>query len=122
MAAAAQCVLVVDEEELVRWSLSQRLGEGGYRVLEASTARAALPLAGDADIVLLEQQLPDADGRDLAVELRGERPRRPLIVMTACCGAEMRRFARDGVVDAVVEKPFALDDILRLIRSCLSAA
>jgi DNA-binding response OmpR family regulator len=122
MDGAAQSVLIVDDEELVRWSLGQRLGEHGYRVLQASTARGALPLAGDADVVLLEQQLPDGDGRELAVELRGLRPRRPLILMTAYCGPETRRLARRGVVDAVVEKPFLLDDILRLIRSSLDAA
>jgi DNA-binding NtrC family response regulator len=118
---ATQNVLVVDDEELVRWALGQRLVERGYRVLQASSARGALALATDADVVLLEQRLPDSDGRELALQLRSERPGRPLIVMTADPSPEMERLARTGTVDAVVEKPFALEDMLQLVQDCLAA-
>jgi DNA-binding response OmpR family regulator len=98
--------------------LGQRLLERGYRVLQASSARSALALAADADVVLLEQKLPDGDGRELALQLRSERPERPLIVMTAYSSPEMQALARTGTVDAVVEKPFALEDMLQLVHSC----
>ena len=55
MSESKHCILVVDSEALVRWSLHQRLSERGYRVLQASTARAALQLAGQADLVLMER-------------------------------------------------------------------
>ena len=35
-------ILVVDDEALIRWSLSERLKSDGYEVLEAETGRAAL--------------------------------------------------------------------------------
>jgi DNA-binding response OmpR family regulator len=115
-------VLVVDDEELVRWALGQRLVERGYRVLQASSARSAVALSMDADLVLLEETLPDSDGRQLALQLRSERPERPIIVMTAYTSPELEKLVRSGTVDAVVEKPFALEDMLQLIRAFLHAA
>jgi CheY-like chemotaxis protein len=114
MSESKRSILVVDSEELVRWSLRQRLGERGYRVLQAPTARAALQLADQADLVLMELQLPDGDGRDLARRLRRSRPQRGLVLMTADSGPDVERLAREGVVDAVIEKPFGLDEVQAL--------
>jgi DNA-binding response OmpR family regulator len=116
MSESSRCILVVDSEALVRWSLRQRLAERGYRVLQASNARAALELADQADLVLLEPHLPEGDGRDLARSLRRSRPQRGLVLMTAWSGPDLERLAREGVVDAVIEKPFSLDEVQALAR------
>jgi two-component system nitrogen regulation response regulator GlnG len=121
MLRTGACVLVVDDEELIRWALCQRLEERGYRVLQAASARGARRQAEKADLVVIERQLPDGDGRDLAAELRRERPQRPLVLMTADSDPELERSARRRGLDAVAEKPFGLDDMVQLIRRCLGA-
>ena len=60
---AVRRVLVVDDEELIRWSISERLRSDGHDVVEAGTAAEALEKAQiGVDLVLLDYKLPDEDG------------------------------------------------------------
>ena len=68
-------VLVVDDEPLIRWSLSETLSEGGHLVSEAGDGESALRTltAGPLpfDVVLLDYHLPDS--HDLALRRRSAR-------------------------------------------------
>lgn len=97
-------VLVVDDDPAIVRLLRAILdGAGVTRVSEVATAAGALARAGDADVVLLDHQLPDHDGVDVLRSLR-DRPERPSIVMITAHGNEalaaesLRRGADDYLV------------------------
>jgi len=115
--SAGRTVLVVDDEDLIRWSVRQRLEEEGYRVMDAVDGHGALERAPGADVVVVDRRLPDADGLALAATLHRRRPKRPVIVMTAFGGPELENEARNAGVDAVVQKPFDLSELVALIAS-----
>ena len=67
------CVLVVEDETLIRWSIAETLAQKGHRVVEASDARGAVrALSSEAeqiDVVLLDYRLPGMSALDLLKEL-----------------------------------------------------
>jgi CheY-like chemotaxis protein len=64
-------VLIVDDEDLIRWSLRERLRGDGYDILEAGTGQAALEQFKEGvDLVLLAYRLPDMDGISILRELK----------------------------------------------------
>ena len=74
-------ILIVDDEDLVRWTLTRWLQKAGYQTLEASNIRDAYDIIRrqSVDLVLLDQMLPDGNGIALLEELRRNGLRLPVI-------------------------------------------
>ncbi|HKQ60414.1 MAG TPA: response regulator [Candidatus Polarisedimenticolaceae bacterium] len=116
-------VLVVEDEALIRWSLRQRLEAAGYGVLETDRAsRVAELMGGNVDLVLLDLRLPDADGLDVLRAIRRDRPRCPVIVMTAYGTPEVERRAEELGALRVMSKPFSFDEMMGMVGSALGHA
>jgi DNA-binding NtrC family response regulator len=113
-------ILVVDDEDLIRSSLRQRLEAGGNRVLEAGTGAQALAAVEDGvDLVLLDFRLPDADGLGLLKRIRAADPDTLVILMTAYASVESAVEAmREGAYD-YVQKPFDLEEVALLVERAL---
>jgi len=85
-------VLVIDDDKLVRWSVSMTLGRAGYRVHEAATGMDGLAAVRDCppDLVLLDISLPDLDGLSVLKGIRQIHPEMPVLMITAEPKAETR--------------------------------
>src|SRR5687768_778809 len=82
---AKPSILVVDDEQLIRWSLSDRLTQEGYRVVEVQNSAEALdkPREGAIDLVLLHHRLPDSDGLTVLKKIKEAHPDPLVILLTA---------------------------------------
>jgi DNA-binding NtrC family response regulator len=116
---SARRVLVVDDEELIRWSLSERLRADGHDVVEAGSAAEALERAADGvDLVLLDYKLPDEDGVAVLRKLRELDPDTLVIMLTAHRDVSLVVEAMKAGASDYATKPFDLDDIaLRVSRA-----
>jgi DNA-binding NtrC family response regulator len=111
-------VLIIEDEQLIRWSLKQRLSSEGYLADEAETAAAGIELLGSAayDLILLDYKLPDMTGIDVLRHIRQQDPDIVVILMTAFGKIETAVEAiKLGAYD-FVSKPFQIDELMRLVE------
>jgi DNA-binding NtrC family response regulator len=110
----------VDDESLVRWSLSERLTQDRHRVVEAATGREALERAADGvDLVLLDYRLPDSDGLAILAKLKEGDRDLPVILLTAHQSVELAVEAMKAGAYHYANKPFNLDEVSMLVDKAL---
>ena len=112
-------VLVVDDEPLIRWSVTQSLADLGFDVSEAADAATALKIVTTSPlpfrIVVLDLRLPDMHDLSLLGTLRQLLPHARLVLMTAFGTPEVLAEARD-LGATVLSKPFELEELTRIVR------
>ena len=115
-----QTILVVDDEQLIRFSLSDRLQAEGYNVVEAGTAAEALAKSADGvDLVLLDYRLPDGDGLSVLKKIKERTPDTLVILLTAHSGVDTAVEAMKQGAYHYANKPFNLDEIALLVEKAL---
>jgi DNA-binding NtrC family response regulator len=120
---ATATLLIVDDEDLVRWSLRERFRRDGYAVVEAATAAGALEQATAAiDLVLLDYRLPDSDGLTVLRRLKELAPDTPVILMTAFSTVENAVEAMKHGAYHYLNKPFNLDDVALTVEKALETS
>ena len=112
-------VLVVDDEPLIRWSLTETLEDSGHEVAEAadraSAARAVSGAAAPFDVVILDYRLPDSNDLSLLAAIRTLAPSTAVIMMTAFSTAEVTAGALQLGAYRVVPKPFEVHEMAALV-------
>lgn len=109
-------ILVVDDEPLVRRSLSEFLTLEGYTVSSAANGREALNILKDylADIVITDMKMPDLDGLHLLRQIRQDFPSTSVIMVTGYGSIENAVEAiKEGAFDYIT-KPI-IDNEIRLV-------
>jgi two-component system, NtrC family, response regulator AtoC len=114
-------LLLVDDEPEVCWIVSRVLGEAGYEVTTADTARAGLEAfeAKRPDVVLLDLRLPDGDGLDVMQRIR-ELDESVVVVMLTGYGTveSAVRAMKLGAFDYLI-KPMHLEEVRLIVDKAL---
>src|SRR3954468_3034515 len=120
MSRARTRILFVEDEPSISEPFSKALTRAGFETLVASSATAALSLAEQTspDLVLLDLNLPDADGLDVCRELR-QRADTPIVMLTARGTETDRIVGLELGADDYVVKPFSAGEVIARIRAVL---
>jgi CheY-like chemotaxis protein len=116
-------LLVVDDNEAIQKLLSKTLSFMGYDVtlagngLEAST----LFVTGSYDLVMTDFQMPLMNGWELSRIVKEQSPHTPVIVVTGCCDDTQWEKLKANSVDAIIPKPFKLEEIQNTVQRLLNS-
>lgn len=123
-------ILVADDEEEMRNLLSTVLRTDGYTVSEAKDGQELLSMlvaktASDGspispDLVVTDVQMPGATGMRVLAHVRRAHPTVPVILITAFGSAELHAQAKRLGAATVLDKPFNLVELRKLIQRLLS--
>jgi DNA-binding NtrC family response regulator len=113
MGGALKTVLVVDDEPSIRLLCRVNLELEEYRVLEAATLTEAREIleGDDVDVVLLDIHVGKASGYDLLDELRAAESHVAVALLSGSATIDHQA----DEVDAVIGKPFELDELSRVV-------
>jgi two-component system nitrogen regulation response regulator GlnG len=117
-------LLVIDDEESVRYSF-RRVFEGeDVQVLTAATAAEGLDQVRrqGPDVIVLDLQLPDRSGLDVFKQIQAEDPKRPVIFITAHGTTETAIEAMKGGAFDYLVKPVDLERLSQLLARAFEAA
>ncbi len=117
-------ILIVDDDAEFRSHLHDVLNAEGYQTDGAASAKEALAKNSthDFDVVLLDFMMPRMSGLDALLEIRKQRPKTKVIMVTAFATIENAVDAvRKGASD-YISKPFKIQELLTTIRRVLEEA
>lgn len=115
-------VLVVDDEEPVRSSLTVHMSDEGYDVMAAATGQEAYALlrSNTFDLIILDWKLPDVSGDEILRFVKDYYPETKVIVITAYANLMIGSTARRDGVDEFLSKPYEVEDLLFTVDRMLS--
>ena len=121
----AGTILVVDDEAPLRELVRVALGDG-YRFDEAADIEGAWEKAHARrpDLIVLDIMLPGGSGLDLLKRFRKDEllAEVPVVVLSAWQTGEDEQAARLAGADAFMPKPFAVDELARIVDELLEGA
>ena len=117
-------ILIIDDEELVRWALAMALEHAGHVIIEAENGiDGVMRLVEEgADLAIVDLIMPVRDGYQTIEGIRRDCPRVPIIAITgggpSGVSSPLKRALSVGA-DFAISKPIARDVLLETVTAAL---
>ena len=113
-------ILVADDDDFIRLLLRRTLERAGYLVSEASNGREAMRLYNDLRpaCVITDLVMPEQEGIETIMQMRQHSHTAPIIATSGqfdAMAAHYLKVAQSLGADAVLQKPFTVEQILELV-------
>jgi len=116
-------VLLVDDHGDCRWIMQLYVRDSNITLMSTSSATEAFEKlkSFDADIILMDIQMPDITGHEAVIHLRRNGYRRPIIALTAHAMTDEVQKCLDVGCDGVLTKPIRKRDLLKALDPYIKA-
>jgi signal transduction histidine kinase/ActR/RegA family two-component response regulator len=125
IAAGNEAILLIEDDESILDAVKRMLQHFGYTVTTATNGEKAIEsyLAGREriDLVILALNMPGMGGRKCLARLLEIKPELKMIVTSGYISAAKFKTVYDGGNAVFVEKPYQIEDLLRIIRAVLDS-
>jgi DNA-binding NarL/FixJ family response regulator len=110
-------ILVIDDQDMVRFTVRKMLASKGHEVIEAATADVGIALCRERRpaLVMTDMIMPDRPGGETITELRRSGVAGKIVAMS---GADLELAMRLGA-DAVLEKPFRAETLFDTVAKLI---
>ena len=118
-------ILVVDDEELARFTIREILTKAGHEIEEAENGKQAIERqkAESFDLIVTDIVMPEKDGVKMIAELKQDDPA-PIIILAISAGgptgdADFLKRAFSAGADNILAKPFSEEELVQKVDECL---
>ena len=120
-----ETVLLVEDDEALRESISTYLDLHGYKVLEAANGALAVSIANQhaesIQVLITDMILPKMSGAEVAREIAKMSPQVVMLFMTGYTDRELIDYDPASLTTGFLQKPFALQTLLQKLREMITA-
>jgi len=118
-------ILVIDDEAMVRTTMTKILGSAGHTVVEAENGRAGLAAASRTgfDLALVDILMPEKEGIETIMELRRDHPGVKILAMSGggrVKSVDFLQLAKKLGADATLKKPVPMKALLAAVAQLLA--
>jgi CheY-like chemotaxis protein len=115
-------ILLVDDSPIIQRAATRALTEAGYEVTTRGSFDELLDLGLDAyDLILMDVQMPELFGDDVAAVLRNERGvMTPIYLFSSIAQDDLATRAAAARVDGYISKSSGIEDMVERVRQILS--
>ena len=112
-------ILLIEDDAAIARVLQRGLRAHGHQVVIAESGEDGVLLAEDntVELVLLDIALPGLNGHQVLERIRTQRPRLPILMLTARDDLQTKVNALRGGADDYITKPFAFEELLARIQA-----
>ena len=119
MSTQQYTIMVVDDEENIRWLYKEELEEEGYSIATAASGEEALQIITEIkpDLVVMDIKMPGISGVDTLIKIKEIDKNIPVILCSAY--GDYKQDFTTWASDAYVVKSASLDELKKAIREVL---
>ena len=112
-------ILLVEDDDSVRELIGRALRANGFDVVAAASGEEALDLEHDrhVDVLLSDVMLPNQNGFEVANQIHARSPRIPIVFMSGYYDQAVAEAAHLDISSTILQKPFAMADLLEHLRA-----
>jgi two-component system copper resistance phosphate regulon response regulator CusR len=116
-----KCILVIEDEAVVRQSLVETLATNGFETYAYDTAEQVLDsdIISCADAVIMDIQLPGINGWEATALIKKRFATMPVIMLTAYSDVNYRLQGFETGADDYIIKPFFMEELLARLKTVL---